>query len=57
MTLDSTATVVDAASSSESGDVKKVETKEAITSGPDAPSTVATPGTQGVRVSEFTLCF
>jgi hypothetical protein len=53
VTLDSTATVVDAASSSESGDVKKVETKESITSGPGASSTAAAPDTQGVRGPEF----
>jgi hypothetical protein len=52
LTLESTTTVVDAASSSESGDVKKVETKEIIISGPDAPITAATPDTQVVRGSE-----
>jgi hypothetical protein len=36
--------------------VKMVDTMETITSGPDAPSTAATPDTQGVRVSEFSLC-
>lgn len=33
--------------------MKKVETKETITSGPDASSTAATPDTQGVRGSNF----